>query len=159
MEEQKRLIDAYRKKLELLRKVCQIMEEKAAILMSHNLARLESSLEAEALLQHELTEQDQVVRLRERELARQCGLAEPVDWKTLSLRLKGEDGEEINQLRQALRAVVEEMRHLNMKNMALVENGQLFVESVLAAICPAPTYHPNLLHRHGPLPSRLSVEC
>jgi flagellar biosynthesis/type III secretory pathway chaperone len=159
MEEQKRLIDAYRKKLELLQKVRLIMEEKTAILLSHNLARLEASLEAEARLQHELTEQELLVHRRERELAQHWSLAEPVDWKTLSLRLKGEVGAEISQLRQALRAVVEEMRHINLKNMALVENGQLFVESMLAAICPSPTYHPNLLQRHGPLPSRLSVEC
>jgi flagellar biosynthesis/type III secretory pathway chaperone len=160
MEAEKQLVDAYRKKLELLKKCHQIMEEKTVILMSNHLTRLEKSLEAETYLQNELMEQEKKIQRRKRELAAHWQLEEAeVDWRTLSMRLKGAAALEINELRAALRLVVEGIRTSNFRNLALIENGQLFVGTLLTALFPQPTYQADLMTRPPQLPSRLSMEC
>jgi len=158
MNLESRLLHAYQLQLELLRQCRQLLHEKTVSLTTNNLAQLEKSMEAEAFLQTALTEQEKKIQACKRTLADLWQLSpEEISWRTLTLRCKGEAVLQVKQLQTALRSMADELRAINQKNLALIRNGQLFAETMLSTICPAPTYHPDMAGKGASLPSRLSV--
>jgi hypothetical protein len=160
MNMENRLLHAYQQQLDLLKQCRQLLQEKTISLMTNNLTQLEKSVEAEAFLQIALSEQEKKIQACKRTLADLWHLSpEEINWRTLTLRCKGEVFLQAKQLQGALRSMTDELRALTQKNLALIRNGQLFAETMLSAICPAPTYHPDMGGKSASLPSRLSLNC
>ncbi len=65
---------------------------------------------------------------------------------------------EMKNIRSVIRQTVEDIHYINLKNLALIKNGQMYVETLLNSIWPSLTYEREKTGCFAP-PSRFSMEC
>jgi hypothetical protein len=153
------LLQALCQKSELLQQVLSHMQEKTVLLMTNQLDALEKNLQMDAELQEAISGQEKHLRECRGRVAVLWNLKmDELNWETLSKRLPKQEAIEVENIRNAIQRAVEDIHYINLKNLALVKSGQMYVETLLNAIWPSPTYDREKMGCFVP-PSRFSMEC
>ncbi len=153
------MIQAFRQKMDLLQQIRTHMEDKTVLLMTNQLDSLERSLQIDAELQEAIGGQEKRLQECRRRIAAHWGLEiDELDWVTLCRRLPKQEAIDVENIRSALSQIVEDIHYINLKNLALLKSGQMYVETLLNAIWPSPTYEREKTGCFAP-PSRFSMEC
>jgi hypothetical protein len=153
------VVQAFRQKMDLLQQVRAHMEDKTVLLMTNQLDSLERGLQIDAELQEAISGEEKRLEECRRRIAVHWDLEiDELDWVTLSRRLPKQGAIEVENIRRAISQIVEDIHYINLKNLALLKSGQMYVETLLNAIWPSPTYEREKRGSFAP-PSRFSMEC
>ncbi len=153
------MVQAFRQKMDLFQQIRMHMDQKTILLMTNQLDSLERSLQIDAELQEVIVGQEKRLQDCRGKVAALWGLEiDELDWVALSRHLPNQEAIEVENIRSSISQIVEDIHYINLKNLALVKSGQMYVETLLNAIWPSPTYEREMTGCFTP-PSRFSMEC